>query len=328
MRKILLSVAFAVASLVVLNTQAQTTSNFENLNLPVDTFWNGNDLSGGFTSGNAFFSNTYDTTYYSWGGFAYSSMRDTITAGWGNMYSSISGSGYMSATYAVAFVSAYSGATSIKLSNSSEGKLVSGFYVNNNTYAYISMRDGDTYSKKFGGNSGNDSDWFMLTITGYLHGNMTDTVNFFLADYRFADNNKDYIIKDWTLVNLLKLGNVDSLSFSLSSSDNGTYGMNTPAYFCMDDLQCLDGVGFATSLNMDNYLGAYPNPAVNNITISGIEKAREVRIFDTKGSLVYSSYLESGISELKLNISQLTKAMYIIQIIGDNNIQQIKFIKK
>ncbi|MEZ4953573.1 MAG: DUF4465 domain-containing protein [Saprospiraceae bacterium] len=31
------------------------------------------------------------------------------------------------------------------------------------------------------------------------------------------------------------LGHVDSL-FTLSSSDAGVFGMNTPAYFCLDNL--------------------------------------------------------------------------------------------
>lgn len=328
MRKILLSMTLALMSFVVSNTQAQTVSDFENLNLPVDTFWNGSDLSGGFSSGNAFFSNTYDTTYYSWGGFAYSSKTDTLTSGWGNMYSTIYGSGNNSATYAVAYVSAYTGATSIKLSGNSEGKQVAGFYVNNSTYAYLSMRDGDAYAKKFGGASGNDSDWFMLTVTGYLQGNMTDTVNFFLADFRSADNSKDYIIKDWTMVNLLKLGNVDSLSFALSSSDNGTYGMNTPAYFCMDDLKCNNGVGFESSLENKTQIRVYPNPSRDNITINGLENINEIRIFDTKGAIVYSENIYSNTSNLKLNISNFTKGLYIIQLIGNYDIQQVKFIKQ
>ncbi len=326
MRNFLLSMALVVASFVTL--QAQTTSNFEDLNLPADTFWNGSDLSGNFISGNAVFSNQYDTNYYTWGGFAYSSKTDTITTGWSNMYSSISGSGNISATYAVAYVSAYTGATSIKLTNSSSGKLVSGFYINNNTYAYYSMKNGDTYAKKFGGTSGNDSDWFMLTVQGYLNGSLTDTVNFFLADYRFADNSKDYIIKDWTMVNLMKLGNVDSLAFVLSSSDNGAYGMNTPSYFCMDDLQCLDGVNVEPTFKNQNNINVYPNPSTNNITISGIEDVESIRIFDTKGSLVYSENIESNLTKLKLDISNYTNGLYFIQIISNNNLQQIRFIKQ
>jgi hypothetical protein len=190
------------------------------------------------------------------------------------------------------------------------------------------MRDGDAYAKKFGGATGNDSDWFMLTVTGYLQGNMTDTVNFFLADFRSADNSQDYILKDWTMVNLMKLGNVDSLSFALSSSDNGIYGMNTPAYFCMDNLQCLDGVNVEASISNKSNISVYPNPSTNNITIVGMENASVIRIFDTKGAIVYSDNVESNLSELKLNISNLTNGLYFIQVVSDNNLQQIRFIKQ
>jgi hypothetical protein len=32
---------------------------------------------------------------------------------------------------------------------------------------------------------------------------------------------------------------VKSLEFSLNSSDAGVFGMNTPAYFALDDLNCV-----------------------------------------------------------------------------------------
>jgi MYXO-CTERM domain-containing protein len=37
-------------------------------------------------------------------------------------------------------------------------------------------------------------------------------------------------------VSLASLGAVQSLRFSLASSDTGEYGINTPAYFAMDNL--------------------------------------------------------------------------------------------
>jgi hypothetical protein len=97
------------------------------------------------------------------------------------------------------------------------------------------MKYSDAYSKKFGGTSGNDPDWFKLSIWGYQYGQHTDTVDFYLADFRFANNDSDYIVKDWVWIDLTSLGNADSLEFILTSSDNGTYGMNTPAYFCIDN---------------------------------------------------------------------------------------------
>ena len=61
-------------------------------------------------------------------------------------------------------------------------------------------------------------------------------MDFYLADYRFSDNSKDYIVKDWTFVDLSSLGAVTKLQFALSSSDTGQFGMNTPAYMAMDSM--------------------------------------------------------------------------------------------
>jgi hypothetical protein len=218
---------------------AQTVSTFESLSLAPNSYWNGSDLSGGFSNGNAFFTNDYDTTFFSWSGFAYSNMKDSTTAGWGNQYSAITASGYNgSANYAVA--DEY-GNAKIILTGNAAGKYVEGFYITNSTYAYLSMRDGDMFSKKFGGVTGNDPDWFKLTVKGWLNGNLkSNEVEFYLADFRFADSTEDYIVRDWQWVNLQPLGNVDSIQFFLTSSDTGQWGMNTPAYFCLDNFTTAD----------------------------------------------------------------------------------------
>ena len=108
----------------------------------------------------------------------------------------------------------------------------------NTTYAYLSMLEGDGFAKKFGGASQNEEDFFKLSIYGIgADGNALGSfVDFYLADFRFADNSLDYLISDWTLVDLSALADARSLHFNLSSSDSGDYGMNTPSYFAMDNL--------------------------------------------------------------------------------------------
>jgi hypothetical protein len=99
------------------------------------------------------------------------------------------------------------------------------------------MRDGDAFAKKFGGTSGNDADFFKLELQGFRGGNLTNKFDFYLADFRAANAADDYIVENWTRVNLASLGTVDSLKFALTSSDVGQFGMNTPAYFAMDRLE-------------------------------------------------------------------------------------------
>ncbi len=217
-----------------INAKAQTVSDFQNLNLGPDSYWNGSDLSGGYISGACNFINVYDTTFFSWSGFAYSNKQDTITASWSNQYSCIKGKGVLgTSNYALAYV--YNEPKAI-ISNQQSKGYSKGMYVTNSTYTYMSMLNGDPYCKKFGGISGNDSDWFKLSIIGYHYPQIPDTISFYLADYRFSNNALDYIIKEWTWVDLTSFNNVDSLGFFLSSTDNGTWGMNTPAYFCVDNL--------------------------------------------------------------------------------------------
>ncbi|MBL0309459.1 MAG: DUF4465 domain-containing protein [Bacteroidetes bacterium] len=218
---------------------AQTVSDFESLTLPADSFWNGADLTGGFSDGNAFFASDYSVAFQLWGGFGYSNKKDTTTSGYQNDFSAITGEGfYGSSNYAVANLS---GQTKIRLTGIGAGKQASGFYVTNATYAYLSMKDGDAFCKKFGGVSGNEEDWFKLTAKGWLNGaEKKNRVDFYLADFRSSDNSEDYILKTWEWLDLIPLGNVDSIQFFLSSSDTGLYGMNTPAYFCLDNFTTAD----------------------------------------------------------------------------------------
>lgn len=209
------------------------TSTFEDLGLPANSIHN----DSSFTTGGAQFNNNFTDFgggFTGWEGFAYSSKTDSTTPGFGNQYSAIPGHGAgNSATYGMAFVGAFfppvitlpAGATPVSVD------------LTNSTYAYLSMRDGDAFAKKFGGVTGNDADFLRLTITGISASNVSvGSIDFYLADYRFANNAQDYLISDWTNVSLASLAGAETLSFSLASSDNGSFGMNTPAYVAIDNL--------------------------------------------------------------------------------------------
>ena len=61
------------------------------------------------------------------------------------------------------------------------------------------MRDGDAFAKKF---TNADQDYFKLHIYGYSSGTISDSVEFYLADFTHADSSLDYIVKDWSYVEL------------------------------------------------------------------------------------------------------------------------------
>jgi hypothetical protein len=216
-------------------------STFENMKLvKADTFNNGADSSGGFTHYGRFFINDYNTQWKSWSGWSLSNMTDDTTAGFGNQFSAKPGHG-------ISFTSNYMVASGngayIKLDSAME---ISGAYITNSTYAYLDMRDGSGFSKKFGGATGDDPDYFKLIIKGYNGSEEVSTVDFYLADFRYSDNSKDYILDDWAFVDLDgeydTNPKVDSIVFRYESTDVGEFGMNTPATFCMDDLNAIPSV--------------------------------------------------------------------------------------
>ena len=207
--------------------------------------------SGWFQSGGLEFNNTYsdffDYGYTTWSQWAYSNHTDNTTAGYGNQFSSIVGSGVDgSSTYGVAFVEQGDGAQLPTIRKvAGDDRNFDSLWVTNTTYAALSMQYGDSFAKEFGGISGDDEDFFRLTITGKSSdGAMIGTTEVYLADYRFVDQADDYILNEWVKVDLSDLAAADSLEFSLDSSDVGEFGMNTPAYFAIDSIQLNEEVIF------------------------------------------------------------------------------------
>lgn len=293
---------------------AQSVSDFEDFNLDPESFLNGSDGSGGFTNGNLFFPNAYSQDYNFWTGWAISNTTDITTAGFMNQYSAITGGGYDgSDNYAVTF--AFSPSQMKVISQNPEGTGVTGLYVTNSTYAYLSMRDGGAPAKQFGGPTGDDPDFFLLTIKKYLDGELsTDSINFYLADYRFEDNSMDYIIDEWTYINLNNFGKIDSLSFSLSSSDNDVmFGMNTPAYFCVDNIDAPDILISTDDLEESIDISIFPNPANDVVFVKKSNfKPAQISIYNLFGqNVLQSNFLESTKS---LNIENLVPGTYIMEV--------------
>jgi len=227
---------FVVGVMPVIEGEYALT-DFSDLSLPPEYYWNGSDQSGVFTSGLAHFPNYHNPDWGYWNGWAYSNVSDNTTQGWLNQYSAITGAGIANddpliPIYAITYVEQ----ESVILFQDSSAHKVKGAFFTNSTFAALSLKYGDAYAKKFGGHDGNDPDWFKLNIWGMKDGEPTETVGFYLADYRFEDNSENYIIQTWQWVELSSLGKVDSLMFALSSSDVGDWGMNTPAYFALDHL--------------------------------------------------------------------------------------------
>lgn len=233
-----ISAAAGIVTLLIYPADAAVVT-FDGITLPGSGYLNSSSPAGGFAVQGTTFRNEYDSTSGSWSGFAISNQVDTTIGGFGNQYSAFTGIGEgASSNYAV-FYATYDADPHLSFASLTNmaGK---GASFTNTTYAALDMRAGSGFSKNFGGLTGNDADWFKLTIDGFAAGSLTNSIDFYLADFSFANPLQDYILDDWTYVDFTALGTVDQIRFSLSSSDNSVYGgisyMNTPAYFAMDTI--------------------------------------------------------------------------------------------
>jgi hypothetical protein len=210
---------------------------FEDLSVPPAGYFNGDpgglspggSVSDPWSSGGVEFSNTFgidaDYVFPYWFGFAYSDVVNTTDPDFTNQYASYPGGGFgSSTTYAVVYAS---GAT-VSLPSAAT---VSGFRIANTTYAALTMINGDAYGFSLPLGPGG---WFRVTATGSLGGSPTGSAEYYLADLRGAS--PPGVLATWDWFDLSPLGAVDSIGFAFTGSDNGAFGLNTPAYFAMDDL--------------------------------------------------------------------------------------------
>lgn len=287
------------------------TAHFEDVTLGPAGYWQGEEGDNEMFSGGWHFTNYYSS--YFWGGFTASNHTDLTQTGMDAQYTAASGSGYEGSTqYAVAYTM---GAQTDVYAADGSTQTITGCYVTNNLWAYQNMLEGDYSATPFGGTSGNDPDWFKLTATGKnASGQTVGTAEFYLADYRFSDNNEDYILNTWEWFDLSGLGSVHTISFSLSSSKNDNYGMITPAYFCMDDF---NGVGpvtpdlppyianpvddvlletFPESVQINlNGVATDPDDPDENIVYSLVANSNEAAILATLNGKILSITRQNGV---------------------------------
>ncbi len=299
----------------------QTIADFENYDFAEESFLNGSDLSGGFQSANVFLPNSYNETYGSWSGWAISNMTDETTAGFTNQYSAYAGIGAEgSENFAVA--AAFSPVT-LKLNETPEGSFIQGLYITNNTYAALSMRDGDAFAKAFGGETGDDPDFFILTIKKWIGGSIAaDSINFYLADYTSSDNTKDYILKDWEYVDLTDLGPIDSLQFSLSSSDVGMFGMNTPAYFCLDQVSSTEIISDVEDLELEP-IELTPNPVQDLLYLQSASNGALYEILNIVGQVVDKGVYNGS----AIDVRSLPSGEYFVRVNDAKRKATLKLVK-
>lgn len=161
------------------------------------------------------------------GGFTYTNGTDTSTPGYTNL-SAITGKGKDGNVYLTANASSF---TVAQITNLQTGKYrFKGAWVTNTTYDYLAIKDGNDGSglvSKF-----EAGDWFLLKAIGHASdGSEIGSADFYLADFRDGEST---IVNTWEWFDWSELADAAYITFELSSTDVGDYGMNTPSYFCLD----------------------------------------------------------------------------------------------
>lgn len=221
MKKIYLFAAAALMSTAMFADLQ--VADFENINLaPESEFAFETDTTAYIESGSFQLEQTvaYEGTYVT--GAVLSSHTDIVFEGYLDANKSIAGGAYEGQNYIVWYADSWT-PNVIKLK---EAAVVPGMYVTNNVYAYSSMKNGDDIA----GDPFTTGDWFKLTISGSLNGTPVNTTVDFILGQDTA------ILTEWTYVDLSTLGEIDELSFNMFGTRNGEYGLNTPTYFCIDNL--------------------------------------------------------------------------------------------
>ena len=144
----------------------------------------------------------------------------------------------------------------------------------------------------------------------------------------FTDNSKDYIVKTWQWIDCSKLGAVDSVFFTMLSSDTGSYGINNPTYFCMDNfttssvlLTDLDKVSNDLSLSL------YPNPVTTSLRIHLKDSplGATVRLVDISGKIVMEESVTQD--DGSLDLTTLQAGIYFLEVNSGNQKTIKKLIK-
>ncbi len=111
--------------------------------------------------------------------------------------------------------------------------MIVSLYVCNTTYVYKAVTEGSSLSEPL---TYDNKGWFRVTFTGIdASGSETGRVEHYLADFRTAGSAG--AVEGWNKVDLSTLGRVHKVMIDFEGSDVGDYGLNTPTYCAIDNIE-------------------------------------------------------------------------------------------
>ncbi|WP_066631967.1 DUF4465 domain-containing protein [Labilibacter marinus] len=222
--------------------QSMYKTDFEEFELEKDTFWLNTETNNSLISDQIEFDISGSYNNQPWYGFTYSNLTGSDKYEDNEKYSCHKASSDFESTIFGIMLLDKNPQNAITL-NTKDGSnhLFKSISVNNSYYLYDAVNTGAHGSKKFGGEDGTDLDWLKLIIVGIDNNDTKQgTIEFMLADFTFGTNRDNYIVEDWTTIDLTTLGHVNTIKFYLSSSDTVDGVTNSPGFVCFDEIKIIE----------------------------------------------------------------------------------------
>ena len=210
------------------------TISFEGAALNADGYWCGDENGEKFDNwgsdayacsyaeqGVAFPVN-YTPAWGSWTGYAVSNRTETSYATatmTPDQFNNITGKAHSGNNFCVVY-------TFGETIDFEQPVTLHGFWYTNEAWTVDAILNGDGMSPgKF-----EESDWFKCTVTVTKADDTTENVDIYLA------KDGDYV-KTWMYKDFSNLGKIKTLSFNFDGSKKNDWGVTTPTYICIDDIE-------------------------------------------------------------------------------------------
>ena len=180
-----------------------------------------------------------------------------------------------------------------------------GAYINLNSYTYYSILYGAYPARAF-----TQGDYLALKITGVDSEDNEKSVEIKLAS---VENGCLSACTGWMYVDLKELGVVEELKFAITGSDIGTYGLNTPSYFCLDKLAVREVQN--TSVITQNHVSKNKIVYDNKTKIINLDKEDFAMVYDSQGRVIMTSSNKRSFS-----VEHLCGGVYVVKT-SDNRLK-------
>ncbi|MDL2257121.1 DUF4465 domain-containing protein [Bacteroidales bacterium OttesenSCG-928-I14] len=280
-------------------------ATFEDLSLEPESWWNGSSEEVGFKSGDFFFETVFSDWgggITSWSGCAYSNVTATDFVDLATSeFNSVVGKGVEgSDNFAVVYYSEYDGPVQISLQEKAN---IKGVFITNTAYTAKTIREGNGFAKAF-----EQGDFLKIVFADEDN----NKVEYFLADYMAENSEYHFVVDSWQWLDLSSLAITSKLQITMESSQVDQFGIQTPAYFCMDNLRAEKARPDAICNNLSEEK-VYFSSGI--IYLEKLQNDCQVNIYSSTGLLIYT---ESCHNNSTIDINNYPFGLYLVEIVSDN----------